>query len=70
MAVSHWSASHALRAGAICGLVVGAFNALDARGWVFGPLSSFIIQTLATGLGGSLLFWLAAIIWNWFGRSS
>jgi hypothetical protein len=51
--------------GAIVGLVVGSVIALDARGWVLGPPSSFVIQTVAAGIGGAFLFWLAAVIRNW-----
>jgi hypothetical protein len=58
----------ALQIGAVAGLVVGALTALDARGWVLGPLSSFVIQTLAAGIGGAFLFWLVAVIRNWLVR--
>ena len=64
MAIFQWNTSRALRLGATCGLVIGAFTALDARGWVLGPLSSLIIQTLAGGIGGAFVFWLAAVVRN------
>jgi hypothetical protein len=59
-----WNTLRALRLGATCGLVIGAFTALDARGWVLGPLPNFIIQTLSGGIGGGFVFWLAAVVRN------
>jgi xanthine/uracil/vitamin C permease (AzgA family) len=64
MAISKWQSSRALRLGATCGLVITALTALDARSWVLGPLPSFIIQTLAGGIGGAFVFWLAAVVRN------
>ena len=64
MALFQWNISRALRLGAICGIAIGACLALDARGWVLGPLSSLVMQTLAGAIGGALLFWIAAVVWN------
>jgi hypothetical protein len=64
-----WDTSRALRVGAVSGLAIGALTALDARGWVLGSASSFIMQMVVCGVVGALLFWLAAFVRNRLSRS-